>query len=66
MLNLLQALHLAVTGNNWDKEDVIGIYAVNSGQELAADAIYKGNSKYTVSESGTGDFFQLVITMLLF
>ncbi|MDD2646337.1 MAG: fimbrillin family protein, partial [Bacteroides sp.] len=46
-----------VTGNNWDKEDVIGIYAVNSGQELAADAIYKGNSKYTtVSESGTGDF----------
>ena len=46
-----------VTGNNWDKEDVIGIYAVNSGQELAADAIYKGNSKYTtVSESATGDF----------
>lgn len=46
-----------VTGNNWDKEDVIGIYAVNSGQELADDAIYKGNSKYTtVSEAGTGDF----------
>ena len=46
-----------VTGNSWDKEDVIGIYAVNSGQELADDAIYKGNSKYTtVSEAGTGDF----------
>ena len=46
-----------VTDNNWDKEDIIGIYAVRAGQELADATIYKGNSKYTtMSEAGSGDF----------
>ena len=51
-----------VTGNNWDKEDAIGIYAIKEGQALDKANIVNGtdgagNSKYTtVNEGASSDF----------
>lgn len=51
-----------VTGNNWDKEDAIGIYAIKEGQALDKANVVNGtdgagNSKYTtVNEGASSDF----------
>lgn len=51
-----------VTGNNWDKEDAIGIYAIKEEQALENANIVNGtdgagNSKYTtVNEGASSDF----------
>ena len=51
-----------VTGNNWDMEDAIGIYAIKEGQALDKANVVNGtdgagNSKYTtVNEGASSDF----------